>query len=58
MTLSKQGMLIGHSIALTVILLCVVAWKTPSPENAPFRLESQSRAQVPISAVSFTVAQI
>jgi hypothetical protein len=46
MTLSKQGILISHAIALTVILLCVVAWKTPSPQESPLRLDGQSRAQI------------
>jgi hypothetical protein len=46
MTVSKQGMLIGHAIVLTVILLCVVAWKTPSSQESPLRLDGQSRAQI------------
>jgi hypothetical protein len=47
MTFSKQGMLISHAIALTVILLCVVAWKTPSSQDTPFKLEGKTSAHNP-----------
>jgi hypothetical protein len=55
MTRSKQGMLISHAIALTVILLCVVVWKTPSSQNSPFHLEGQSHAQTPLTAIFFKI---
>ncbi len=47
MTFSKQGMLISHAIALTVILLILVAWKTPSSRVLPFNLEGKTSAQTP-----------
>jgi hypothetical protein len=47
MTFSKQGMLISHAIALTVILLILVAWKTPSSRVLPFNLEGKTSAQPP-----------
>jgi hypothetical protein len=47
MTFSKQGMLISHAIALTVILLILVAWKTPSSQVLPFNLEGKTSAQNP-----------
>jgi hypothetical protein len=47
MTFSKQGMLISHAIALTVILLILVAWKTPSSRVLPFNLEGKTSAQNP-----------
>lgn len=47
MTISKQGMLISHAIALTVILLILVAWKTPSSQVLPFNLEGKTSAQKP-----------
>jgi hypothetical protein len=53
MTLSKQGILISHAIALTVILLCVVAWKTPSSQDSPLQLNGQSRVQISPTAQSF-----
>jgi hypothetical protein len=47
MTFSKQSMLMSHAIALTVILLCIVAWKTPSSQDTPFTLEGKTSAQNP-----------
>jgi hypothetical protein len=47
MTFSKQGMLISHAITLTVILLILVAWKTPSSQVLPFNLEGKTSAQNP-----------
>jgi hypothetical protein len=45
MTLAKQGILISHAIALTFILLLVMAWKTPSSQKAPLRLEGKTSVQ-------------
>lgn len=45
MTQSKQGVLLSHAIALTLILLVIVAWKTPSPQGSPtMRLEGKTGA--------------
>jgi hypothetical protein len=52
MTLSKQGILIGHAIVLTVILLCAVAWETPSSQKSPLRLDGQSRVQILSASLS------
>jgi hypothetical protein len=52
MTQSKQGMLLSHAIALTLILLVVVAWKTPSPQGSPaLRLEGKTGALFPLDSV-------
>ena len=45
MTLAKQGILISHAIALTVILLLVMSWKTPSSQKMPLRLEGKTSVQ-------------
>ena len=45
MTLAKQGILISHAIALTLILLLVMSWKTPSSQKAPLRLEGKTSVQ-------------
>jgi hypothetical protein len=47
MALSKQGMLICHAIALTLILMSVAAWKLPSsPDNLPtIRLQEKVSVQ-------------
>jgi hypothetical protein len=47
MTSSKQGMLMSHAIALTLILLLVVAWKTPSSQILPLNLEGKTSAHNP-----------
>lgn len=51
MTFSKQGILVSHAIALTVLLLIVVAWKTPSSQESPFSINGQSHVQNPSTAV-------
>lgn len=45
MTLAKQGILIGHAIALTIILLLAVAWEKPAPQSSPQRLEGKTSIQ-------------
>jgi hypothetical protein len=47
MALSKQGMLISHAIALTLILMSVAAWKLPSsPDSLPtIRLQEKVSVQ-------------
>jgi hypothetical protein len=45
MTLAKQGILISHAIALTVMLLLAMVWKTPSSQKVPLRLEGKTSVQ-------------
>ncbi|WP_404788717.1 hypothetical protein [Altericista sp. CCNU0014] len=57
MTQLKQGMLLSHAIALTLILLVVVAWKTPSPQDAPsMRLEGRTSVLFPSSSAIGSVS--
>jgi hypothetical protein len=54
MTQSKQGTLLSHAIALTLILLVIVAWKTPSPQGSPtMRLEGKTGALFPAQGGGF-----
>jgi hypothetical protein len=35
MTISKQGMLVLHAIALTILLILTMSWKAPIQQNRP-----------------------
>lgn len=45
MTLAKQGILISHAIALTIILLLVAGWQKPASQPSPLRLEGKTSVQ-------------
>jgi hypothetical protein len=55
MTISKQGMLIIHAIALTIVLVLVMSWQAQIQQGQPDRTPArQANAGIFLQVVALT----